>query len=78
MGGSLKVTVLNPKRIVFEGEAKSVFLTGDAAEFELLDHHAPIVSLLRPGNVVIDWTTTIPIKKGMVRFENNECVILIE
>lgn len=70
--------MLNPKKMVFEGEAASVFLTGDAAEFELLDHHAPIISLLRPGNVTIDWTTRIPIKKGMVRFENNECVVLVE
>jgi F-type H+-transporting ATPase subunit epsilon len=74
----LKVTVLNPKKTVFEGEAASVFLTGDVAEFELLDHHAPIISLLRPGNVTIDWTTRIPINKGMVRFENNECVVLVE
>ena len=74
----LKVLVLNPKRTVFEGEASSVFLTGDAAEFELLDHHAPIVSLLRPGYITIDWTQRIPIKRGMVRFESNECVILME
>jgi len=74
----MKVTVLNPKQTVFEGEARSVALTGDEAEFELLDHHAPIISLLRRGNVTIDWTRVIPIRQGMVRFENNECVILVE
>lgn len=74
----LNVIVLNPKRTLFEGEAESVFLTGDEAEFELLDHHAPIVSLLRPGHVTLDWSIRIPIKRGMVRFENNECVILVE
>ena len=64
--------------MVFDGEAKSVFLPGDQAEFELLDFHAPIVSLLTPGHVVLDWERSIPIQKGMVRFDNNECVILVE
>lgn len=64
--------------MIFDGEAKSVFLPGDMAEFELLDFHAPIISLLRPGNVTVDWKTSIPIKQGMVRFDNNECMILVE
>jgi len=70
--------ILNPKRVLFDGEAESVFLPGDLAEFELLDFHAPIVSLLRPGVVTVDWKTTIPIKNGMVKFDNNECMILVE
>ena len=74
----MRVTVLNPKHVIFEGEARSVFLTGDRAEFELLDFHAPIVSLLRPGEVLVDGETVIPIKKGMVKFDNNDCMILVE
>lgn len=74
----MKVTILNPKHVLFEGEAKHVFCPGDMAEFELMDYHVPIVSLLVPGNVIIDWETVIPIKRGMVTFENNECMILVE
>ena len=74
----MKITVLSPKQTVFEGEAKSVFLPGDLAEFEILDYHAPIVSLLRAGNVVVDWAQKIPIRRGMVKFDRNECMILVE
>jgi F-type H+-transporting ATPase subunit epsilon len=74
----MKVLILNPKHVVFEGEAKNIFLPGDMAEFELMDYHVPIVSLLRPGKVIVDWSKVIPIKKGMVKFDNNECVILVE
>jgi F-type H+-transporting ATPase subunit epsilon len=74
----VKVRILTPKHVVFEGEARSVFLPGDAAEFELLDHHAPIVSLLRGGAVTVDWERKIPIRKGMVKFDRNECMILAE
>jgi F-type H+-transporting ATPase subunit epsilon len=74
----MKLTVLSPKQTVFEDDVKSVFLPGDLAEFEILDYHAPIVSLLRPGNVVVDGDRNIPIRRGMVKFDRNECVILIE
>jgi hypothetical protein len=36
------------------------------------------VSLLGPGNVTVDWEKAIPIKRGMVKFDNNECVVLVE
>ena len=72
------VTILNPKHVVYEGDAQSVFLPGDQGEFEILDFHAPIVSLLKPGNVVVDWKTRIPIKNGMVKFDDSGCVILVE
>ena len=74
----MKVTILNPKHVIFDGEAKNVFLPGDMAEFELLDFHAPIVSLLKPGKVIVDWEKVIPIKQGMVKFDKNECMILVE
>lgn len=74
----MQVTILNPKHVIFEGEAESVFLPGDQAEFEILDFHAPIVSLLRPGHVIVDWERAIRIKQGMVTFENNKCMILVE
>lgn len=74
----MKVTILNPKRVVFSGEARSIFLPGDTGEFELLDYHAPIIGLLRSGKVVIDWETVIPIKKGLAKFDRNECMLLVE
>ena len=74
----MHLTVLSPRRVVYEGEARSIQLAGDLAEFELLDYHAPIVSLLRPGNVVVDGQRKIPINRGMVKFSGNDCVILVE
>jgi len=75
---TFSLKVLNPKHVVYEGTAGSVFLPGDEGEFEVLPYHAPIVSLLKEGVIVVDWKTRIPIKRGMVRFLGNECVILLE
>ena len=74
----MKLTILSPKQVNFEDEAESVFLPGDLAEFEVLDYHVPIVSLLRTGNVVVDGDKKIPIRKGMIKFDRNECMILVE
>ena len=74
----MTVTILSPRRTVYDGEASSVFLPGDLAEFEILDYHAPIVSLLRTGHVVIDGTTRIPVNRGLVQFDQNACTILVE
>ena len=70
--------ILDPRRVLLEGQVESVFVPGDRGEFELLPYHAPLVSLIREGNVVVDWTTTLPVRRGMVRFASNECVILVE
>lgn len=74
----MKITILSPKHVLYEGEAQNVFLPGDLAEFEIMDHHVPIISLLRPGKVIVDWKTSIKIKRGMVKFSNNDCMILVE
>jgi F-type H+-transporting ATPase subunit epsilon len=74
----MKIVILDPKRVVLDSEAESVLLPGDRGEFELLDHHVPIVSLLRRGHVTVDWKTRVPIKSGMVKFDQNECVVLVE
>ena len=78
MAAKFSLKVLNPKHVVFEGQVESVFLHGDAGEFELLAYHVPIVSLLKEGDIVVDWKTRIPMRKGMVRFLADECVILLE
>jgi len=74
----MQLTVLSPRKVVYEGTARSIQLAGDLAEFEIMDYHAPIVSLLRPGNVVVDGEHKIPINRGMVKFSGNDCVILVE
>ena len=70
--------ILNPKHVLFAAQVESVFLPGDQGEFELQSQHAPLISLLKEGAIVVDWTTAIPVKKGMVRFSDEECVILVE
>lgn len=70
--------ILNPQKVVFEGRVRMAFFPGDKGEFEIMAYHAPIMSLLQAGEIVIDWQTRIPVKRGMVRFLGGECVVLLE
>jgi len=74
----MKVTILNPKRTIYEGEAWSVFLPGDTGEFEVLARHKPIMSLLKEGRIVIDQSKYLAVKSGIVKLYNDELVALVE
>lgn len=70
--------ILSPKNLVYEKEVKSVFVTSDRGEFELLSYHYPLVGLVVFGDIVIDQIYRIPVRSGIIRFYANECTILVE
>ncbi len=74
----MKITILTPARILYEGEAWSVFLPGSECEFEIMNNHKPIMSLLGEGQILLDWKKTVSLKRGIVRASHNEVVALIE
>lgn len=73
-----KLRIITPVKVLFEGDCKKVFLRGDTGEFEILDFHHSVISLLQQGDILVDQKTVFSIKKGIVRFEKQECVILAE
>lgn len=72
------IIILNPKKVLFEGMGKSVFLQGDRGEFEVMPYHCSIVSLLKAGSISIDAKKRLKIKGGIAKFHNNELVVLVE
>ncbi|WP_310557244.1 F0F1 ATP synthase subunit epsilon [Flavobacterium sp.] len=45
--------IVSPEATLFSGEVTSVAVPGVNGEFQMLNNHAPIVSLLKQGNVKI-------------------------
>lgn len=45
--------IITPEATLFSGEVTSVAAPGVSGEFEMLNNHAPIVSLLKEGYVKI-------------------------
>ena len=52
--------VVSPEAKLFSGEVKSVAVPGVDGAFQVLDNHAPIVSILNPGTVKIGGKISIP------------------
>lgn len=51
--------IVSPEATLFSGEVKSVTVPGINGEFQMLKDHAPIVSLLQNGNVIVDGDVVI-------------------
>ena len=47
----LKLKIVSPERIEFDGEVESVLVPGSQGQFEILNDHAPIISTLDKGTV---------------------------
>lgn len=73
-----KTTIVTANRVVYEGEAWSVFLPGATGEFEILEFHKPIISLLKEGKIIINWDKQMPIRRGAMRMAGDEFVAIVE
>jgi len=51
--------IVSPEATLFSGEITSVIVPGTNGDFELLNNHAPIVSILKAGVVKISGSITL-------------------
>jgi len=42
----LKLRIVSPEEVIYDGDANSLKVPGTLGSFEILDHHAPIISSL--------------------------------
>jgi F-type H+-transporting ATPase subunit epsilon len=47
----MKLEIVSPEAVLFSGEVTSVSVPGIDGEFQMLNNHAPIVSILTKGDV---------------------------
>jgi F-type H+-transporting ATPase subunit epsilon len=48
--------LVSPEKLVFSGEVEAVVVPGTEGEFTVLKDHAPVISSMKPGIVVINET----------------------
>jgi len=63
--------IVSPETTLFKGEVDSVSVPGANGEFEMLNNHAPIVSILKEGFVKIRGTINLD-EKNASKFEQKE------
>ncbi len=73
--------ILTPEQKVFEGDVSVVTFPGADGSFQVLDHHAPLISLLAEGDVVYkgaEGNGTVRITGGVVEVLKNKVVLLAD
>lgn len=74
----VRVSILNPKETLYDGEVERVVFPGAGGDFEVLEFHKPAISLLRRGQIVLDLAKAIPVSRGIVRVLHDQVVALVE
>lgn len=77
----LKLKIVTPEKIAYDGEAKSVLVPGTMGQFEILNDHAPIISSL--GRGVVEYATAdgkqqLHVSGGFVAVQKNEVSLCVE
>jgi F-type H+-transporting ATPase subunit epsilon len=73
----LKLKIVTPERVEFDGEVAQVVVPGTQGQFEILTNHAPIISTLQKGMVVYDGNK-LQILGGFVEVQKNEVSLCVE
>ena len=75
----MHLEIITPDRKVFEGEVSSARFPGADGLFEVLNNHAPMISALKEGDVVLNGgATTFHIEGGVVEVLRNNVIVLAE
>jgi len=77
----MTLEILTPDKKIFEGEVTAVTVPGTMGSFQILRDHAPIISTLEDGPVIIKTKTDeeiIVIKGGVVEVLKNKIIVLAE
>ena len=73
--------ILTPDKKVFDGEVTSVTVPGTQGSFEVLTNHAPIISTLEKGKVIVRNAGSevfFTISGGSIEVINNKIIVLAE
>ena len=77
----MRIRILTPSEALFEGEVESVTLPGTLGSFTVLDSHAPIISSLESGKVVVKETNgahEYALNSGFVEVKDNIVTVCLE
>ncbi len=78
----MNVEIITPEDLVYKGEVSLIQLPGMDGLFELLENHAPMITVLSNGNVKLveknNNTVFFTIQGGVVEVLKNKVLVLAE
>ena len=78
----MHIEIITPDTTVFQGEIAKVRVPGKKGSFQVLNDHAPIISTLEKGQVIMVSPSgeekIFEIDGGVIEVKNNNIILLIE
>ena len=78
----MRIEIITPDKKIFDGDIKSVRVPGKKGSFQVLKDHAPIISTLESGLVIMvdhDGKETIfEINGGVIEIKANKIILLAD
>jgi F-type H+-transporting ATPase subunit epsilon len=77
----MNVEIITPDENLFKGAAESIVVPGSTGLIGILNDHAPFITTLQKGSVVITTAKgeeTFDVKGGVVEVLNNKVIVLAE
>lgn len=75
----MQLEILTPEKKIFDGDVTIVTFPGANGSFQVLDNHAPLISLLQEGVVEYkgkDGAMKVKITGGVVEVLKNKVIVL--
>jgi F-type H+-transporting ATPase subunit epsilon len=78
----MQLEIISPEQSIYSGEVSLVQLPGIDGSFEILNNHAPLISVLSAGKVKIEdlqkQIQYFEIKGGVIEVLHNKVLVLAE
>jgi F-type H+-transporting ATPase subunit epsilon len=81
MATTLQLDIITPDEHVYSGEITEITVPGMDGSFQVLYNHAPIISTLAEGPIVIksaDGVRNFTANGGVIEVLNNKVIVLVE
>ncbi len=78
----MKIEIITPDKTIFEGEVDLVQMPGIDGSFEILNNHAPLISVLKKGKIKVTdkkkITKFFEVNGGVIEVLKNKVIVLAE
>ena len=78
----MKLEILTPDKKIYEGEVSSISVPGAKGAFTVLHNHAPIISTLSKGQIMVvperSKTEIFNIEGGIIEVKKNNIIVLAD
>lgn len=75
----MQLEILTPEKKIFDGDVTIITFPGANGSFQVMDNHAPLISLLQSGSIEFksrEGAQKVNIRGGVVEVLKNKVIVL--